>query len=162
MTNLIISAVLTLGVWLHFLRGGNLHNHLVLASQAILRGAGFETHLEHPRQLPDGGLDFIDLMAQRGDFLLCIEVETSARYVLTNARKARQLGLPLVVIVPTRKVRNAVKTKLRKSGIRPGGHAIYVLLLAQLKQEVTNCFPLFSAVSHPGKKIKNPADGKRT
>lgn len=137
-----------------FLRGGNLHNYLVIESEGILQNAGFKTYQEHPKKLSDGGVDFIDLLVQKDDFLICIEVETSARYVLTNAAKAEQLGLPLVVIVPTRKVRKAVWNKLRKSAIKPAGCDIYILLLSQLKQGLMNCFPLFSPANDGGKNKK--------
>ena len=149
-THLIITAII-LSMLALFLRGGSLHNYLVLESEGILQEAGFETRQEHPKKLPDGGLDFIDLLAEKEGFLVCIEVETSARYVMTNAAKAEQLGLPLVVVVPTRKVKKAVRNKLGKADIRPGGRDICILMLVQLKQEVTNCFPLFSSVSSHGK-----------
>lgn len=130
-----------------FLRGGILHNYLVIASEDIFQNAGFDTHQECPIKLPDGGLDFVDLLAEKNGFLVCIEVETTARYVLTNAAKAEQLGLPLVVVVPTRKVKLAVQNKLSKTNVKPGGHDIYILMLTQLKQELTNCFPLFSSAN---------------
>ncbi len=149
-----ITSFVALAILALFLRGGNLHNYLVLESEGILQAAGFETHQEQPQKLSDGGLDFVDLLAEKEGFLVCIEVETSARYVLTNAAKAEQLGIPLVVIVPTRKVKRAVKNKLGKTDIRPGASDIYILLLSQLKQEVTNCFPLFSSASSRGKTNK--------
>ena len=92
-------------------------------------------------------MDFLDLLVRRDDFLICIEVETSARYVLTNAAKAEQLNLPLIVIVPTRRIKKSIQNKLKKSGIRPAGCNIYILLLSQLKKELTNYFPLFSPVN---------------
>lgn len=151
MTVYMITLTISLITLALFLRGGNLHNYLVIESEGILQNAGFETYQECPKKLPDGGLDFIDLLAEKEGFLVCIEVETSARYVLTNAAKAEQLGLPLMVIVPTRKVKRAVQNKLSKTTIKPGGRDIYILMLAQLKQEVTNCFSLFSSVSNHGK-----------
>jgi len=153
MTIHMITLIISLMIIALFLRGGKLHNYLVLESEGIFRDAGFETYQEHPKKLPDGGLDFVDLLAEKKGFLICIEVETSARYILTNAAKAEQLGLPLVVVVPTRKVKRAVQNKLRKTDIRPGGCDIYILLLSQLKQELTNCFPLFSSANE-GRKNK--------
>ena len=129
------------------LRGGELHNHLVCTAEGILHEAGFTTHQEHPQKLSDGRLDFIDLLAQRDDFVLCIEVELSARYVISNAAKAQQLNLPLIVVVPTKRVQKAVRKKLAKTNLRPGGHRICIPLLRQLKQEVTNCFPCFPSVN---------------
>ena len=149
-TIITIILLLTLAV---FLRGGKLHNYLVLESENILQGKGFETYQEHPEKLPDGSIDYIDLLAKREGFLVCIEVETSARYVLTNVAKAEQLGLPLVIVVPNRKVKTSIQNKLNKPKISSGRSPVYVLLLAQLEQEVTNCFPLFSPANE-GRKNK--------
>lgn len=153
MMTCVITSVIGMAMLAFFLRGGNLHNYLVLESEGILQDAGFDTHQECPRTLPDGALNFIDLLAERDGFIVCIEVETSARHVLTNAAKAEQLELPLVVIVPTRKVKKAVQNKLNNSSIRPGNRDIYILMLTQLKQELTNCFPLFFS-ANKGKKNK--------
>ena len=158
MTIYMMSAVV-LTILALFLRGGNLHNYLVLESEGILQSAGFDTHQECPKKLPDGCLDFVDLLAEREGFVVCIEVETSARHVLRNAAKAELLGLPLVVIVPSRKVKQAVQNKLNNSNIRPGNHDIYILMLAQLKQELTNCFPLFSAANEGRKNKKTLCRG---
>jgi len=130
-----------------FLRGGQLHNFLVLEAEKICQQVGWRTQQEAPQQLPDGGLDFIDLLVQRGDLLLCLEIETSARNAQSNAHKAEQLSLPLVVIVPTRKVQRAVRHRLAKVHAQPGNQCISILLLSQLAQVLTNYFPLISAVS---------------
>lgn len=127
-----------------FLRGSQLHNYLVCETEKIFQGAGFGTHQEHPKKLADGGLNFVDLLAEGDDFVICVEIETSSRHVLDNAAKASELNLPLIVIVPTRKVQKAVKSKLKKAGIKPKKYLIYILLLSQLEQELTNCFPLIS------------------
>ena len=136
------------------LRGGKLHNYLVLETEHILQQAGFQTHQEHPQHLPDGTDDFIDLLAQQGDFMLCIEVETTARHVLINADKADQLDLPLIVVVPNRNVQKAVKRKLNLAQVTADGQPIYILLLDQLKQQVMNCFPLFSPANKTRKNKK--------
>ncbi len=141
-----LMAVLLVGC-AFFLRGGSLHNHLVLETERIFRDAGFDTRQEHPEKLADGRLDFVDLMVWRGDFLACIEIETSSRHVLDNASKARSLGLPLMVVVPNRKVQKAVRDKLKKAGIRLKKHRIWIPLLRQLKQEVANCLPLIPSAN---------------
>ena len=119
-----------------FLRGGKLHNYLVLETENLLNRAGFETSLEHPERLPDGRLDFVDIMARRGEAMVCVEVETTPRYVLTNAAKAERLGIPLIVVVPNKKVQKKVRARLEHSGIRPGGEQIYILLLSHLNKEL--------------------------
>jgi hypothetical protein len=149
----IITITLLAGLAL-FLRGGTLHNYLVFETENIFRGAGFDTQQEYPQRLPDGRLDFIDLLVQKGNFMVCIEIETSARYVLTNAAKADQIGLPLIVIVPNKKVKMAVQKKLAQSQITAGGLRIYVLLLSQVEKGFTNYFPLFSSVNDEWKNKK--------
>lgn len=131
------------------LRGGEFHNYLVGEAEGILRQAGFETAREHPESLPDGGKDFIDLMARKGDLVVCIEVETSARNVLSNAVKAQRLGRALVVLVPNIKVRKAVENRLFRHRQGLDG-AICILMLDQFRQEVANCFPLFSSANGEG------------
>jgi len=150
---IIITTTLLAGLVL-FLRGGTLHNHLVLEAENIFKQAGFDTQLEYPQQLPDSRLDFIDLLVQRGNCMICIEIETSARYVLTNATKADQLGMPLIVVVPNRKVKKAVQKKLAQAQITAGGFRIYVLLLSEVEKGFTNYFPLFSSVNDKWKNKK--------
>ena len=130
-----------------FLRGGQLHNYLVCEAEKIFRDAGFDTHQECPKKLASGELNFVDLLAEGNDFVICVEIETSPRHVLDNAAKARELNLSLMVIVPTRKVQKAVKSKLQTAGINPRKHRIYILLLSQLKQELTNYFPLIPSAN---------------
>jgi len=130
-----------------FLRGGGLHNYLVCETEKIFRGAGFGTHQEYPKKLSGGGLDFVDLLAKGNDLVICVEIETSSRHALDNAVKACELGLPLVVIIPTRKVQKAIENKFKTAGISLQKDRIYILLLSQLEQELTNCFPLIPSAN---------------
>lgn len=145
---------LTLGLLALFLRGGGLHNHLVLAAEKIFLQAGYHTWQESPQKLPDGRLDFVDLLVRQGNCLICVEIETSIRNVTNNVLKASQLGLPLIILVPNRRVKKAVRTKLESIRFTPGGCPIYILLLSQLEQEVRNCFPLFSPANTQRKNRK--------
>lgn len=140
---LIIAAVILL-VPLH-LRGGTLHNYIVNRAAGALQRAGFGVFCEHPVRLADDRLDFVDLLVRCGSWEFCVEVETSPRRVLTNAAKADVAGLPLWLVVPNRKVRQAVARKLKKVPYHPGGLRIYILLLGELEQTLTNYIPLFSA-----------------
>lgn len=140
MNLIIIATVVLIGLPM-YLRGGGLHNHLVREVRQIFQEAGFCTREEHPIHIPNGHLDFIDLLVKRGDCSICVEVETSARHVLSNAAKAEQAGLPMWIIVPNRKVRKAVANKLDSSSLRPGGLRIYILLLGQLEQQLMKYFP---------------------
>ena len=152
--NLIILTTALMTLLVRYLRGDALHNHLVLQTENIFKQAGFETQQECPKQLPDGMLNFVDLLVQRGNCMVCIEVETTARYALTNAAKADQLGLPLIVVCPTRRVQKEVQNKLVRAQVTAGGYPICVLLLSQLNKEVTNCFPYFSTANSQRKNRK--------
>ena len=129
------------------LRGGAFHNHMVHEAESIFRKIGFATWLEHGIRLPDGRLDFVDLLVQRGNCILCVEIETTSRNILQTATKADSLGLPLWIIVPNRKIRDSVNRKLERVPVRPGGLKIYVLLLNQLNQTLTNYFSKNSPVN---------------
>lgn len=142
------------------LRGGTLHNHLVLEAGKIFQKAGFTTIPEYPQHLPNGQLDFIDLLAQQGPYLICVEVETSARNVLVNVAKADQLKLPLIILVPNRKIQKAVRKRLESSSQTTEKLSIKILLLGQLQKEVTNCFPLFFTVNKQRENRKTNKGGK--
>ena len=142
-----ITIIILLSLIALSLRGGRLHNYLVCETENIFRHAGFSTRQEYPQRLPDGRLDFVDLLVQRGNCMICVEIETSARNILTNASKADQLGLSLIVVVPSRKVQKAVKTKLNQFNTTAGALRVYDLLLAQLGNELTKYFPLFSVAN---------------
>jgi hypothetical protein len=154
---IIAAALLFLPLWL---RGGAFHNYLVAQSGEVFRQAGFQVAVEQAFTIEDGTLDFIDLVARRGNCVICVEIETSARYVLVNAAKADALGLPLWIIVPDRKVHAAVARKLAKAPYRPAGLKIYILFLSELNQVVTKYFPLFSPVNESRENRKTKNNGK--
>ena len=146
--HIVITMAIFIAIGVVMLRGGKLHEYLVLAAETVVRQAGYRTHQEHPQHMPDGRLDFIDLAVERDGCIICgIEAETSARNVLANAQKAEQIGLPLVIIVPNKKVQRAVRNKLRQSAISPGGEPICILLLSQLHKQLANYLPLFSSAN---------------
>jgi hypothetical protein len=156
---IIAIALLFLPLWL---RGGALHNYLVAQAGEVFRQTGFQVAVEQAFTIEDGTLDFIDLVARRGNCVICVEIETSARYVLVNATKANALGLPLWIIVPDRKVYAAVTKKLATASYRPAGQEIYILLLSELYQVVKKCFPLFSPVNETTGKQENKKTGDKT
>lgn len=146
---IIISLILLLIVSMS-IRGGGFHNHLVSEAARIFQRAGFDVRLECPIRLPDGRKDFIDLLVKRQDCSICIEVETTIRHLVENATKADAVGLPLWVVVPTRKVKKAAIKKLCQSHLRPGGLKVYFLLLDELEQRVMKYFPCFPSANSAG------------
>ena len=125
------------------MRGQAFHNYLVDEAAAELREAGFGVETEVPLHLGNGQVDFLDILASREGFRLGCEVETSTRHVVTNALKAHQLRLPLIVVVPNRKVLEAVTRKL-EGEFRDAQEKIWISLVGQLREAVTNCCASFS------------------
>lgn len=75
--------------------------------------------------------------------MLAIEIETTARHAVDNARKAAMVDVPLWVIVPTRRLKSDLTRKLKDLAIRSGNQPIKILLLGQLRKELTNYLSLF-------------------
>jgi hypothetical protein len=130
-----------------YLRGGVLHNYLTQEVGSVFQQVGFQVSYEYPVKLDNGQLNFLDLMVERGDCKICIEIETSARHVIDNAVKAEQTNLPLWIVVPNAKTQKAVMKKLADTQLQPGGLKIYILLLGKLKQQVMNCFSLITTAN---------------
>ena len=137
-----------------WLRGESFHNFLVADAAQAFRRAGFEVTTECALRLESGETDYVDILARRKDLTVCCEAETSARHTLVNAAKAAALGLPLVIVVPSRKLRSSVLKKLAHLPRKSDPHAIQVLLLSELRQSLAKCFPFFSAANARGKKKK--------
>lgn len=149
-----VSVIFFLLTMVLFLRGQEWHAHLVETAKTKFLRAGCDIRLEYPMPMVDGRINYVDLWVSRGDCQFVLEVETSARHVLDNAIKADAAGMRLWVLVPNRRVKKAVRNKLRQVNVRPGGLAIYILLLDELEQAVTNIFPLISAANSEGENKK--------
>ena len=90
-----------------------------------------------------GVVDFLDLWASGPSGTLAVEIETTPRHALDNARKAAAVEVPLWIVVPTRALRRRLLQRLEPLALRPGGQPICVLLLGELQQALTNCLSLF-------------------
>lgn len=127
------------------LRGGTFHNYLAHQAATTLRRAGCRVSYEHPLFLTDGRRNDVDLLVSRNGQRWICEVETTARHAQDNAAKAQLAGLPLWIIVPTRRLRQNVRRKL---DLNSGSKVpIKILLPDQVLSELTRCFPLFSAAN---------------
>ena len=127
------------------LRGQRFHNHLVCQVAEEFIGAGFDVELERPLQLGDGRCDFVDLLATRGDEVLVCEVETTPRRIVVNAQKAVGLGLPLWIVVPTRRLRSAAQRKTAHLITR--SDPICILLPSEVSQALRHCVPMIPAAN---------------
>lgn len=121
------------------MRGSPFHNAIAQRVADLFIVHGYATTLEVPLPLPDGRTDFVDVLAWKGDVRIAAEIETTPRYVLVNVAKAAMLSLPLIIVVPTRRLERAVNRRLiGKLGQNTG--QVWVRTLAQMPQLLTSVF----------------------
>ncbi len=119
------------------MRGKAFHNLLVQETQSRLAEFFDEVEAEYPIRR-GGVVDFLDLFAQGPSGTLAVEVETTLRHALDNARKAAAVEIPLWIVVPTRALRRHLLRQLESLDLGPGGQPICVLLLGELQQALTH------------------------
>lgn len=136
------------------MRGRLLHNHMAQRCADVAERVGCRAELESPLHLPDGRVDYVDVLISRDRYRVACEIETSARYVAVNAAKASTLGLPLLIVVPNRRVRDAVKRRVGGALRSAQGPPVSVLLLGQFEQALTRCFAFISTANRGGRKQK--------
>ncbi len=124
------------------MRGKPFHNLIVSMAKTILQGFFRCVYLEY-RFRRNGVVTDFDVFAQEDLFALAIEVETTCRHGIDNAKKAAAVDVPLWIIVPTQTLRAKLSRRLQLLGLRPGGEPIKIFLLGQLEQEVMNYLSLF-------------------
>jgi len=118
------------------MRGKPFHN--LIADQARTRLARFFEQVESEYPIRRCGVvTFLDVFASGPSCTLAVEVETTQRHALDNARKAAAVEVPLWIVVPTRALRGRLLQQLEPLGLRPGGQPICVLLLGELEQALT-------------------------
>ena len=126
------------------LRGDAFHNHLVDLSAELLLKSGLQAWPEHPLPLPDGRINFVDLLIT-GPFgsgvVFACEIETTTRYVLVNIEKAIALSLPVWIIVPNHQLKRAAQRKVKSSFAGHERGDICFLVPGQITQALTHCFP---------------------
>ncbi len=131
------------------MRGKVFHNLLVDQAAGVFRDHWFSAEREKPLRLPDGRLDFLDILAVRGPLTVGCEIETTPRYVRVNADKARALGLPLFIVVPARRLRKHVRKLLNNHFAGAASDRIWILLPDELGQALANCFPVSRSANRP-------------
>ena len=117
------------------MRGALFHNTIAEQAKAIFARHNWQVHTEY-RYCTNGTTTYLDLLAVRADCRIACEVETTARHAVDNAAKALAAGIPLWVIVPSRRLRRQVERKLASLGISGNPKVVKVLLLCQLETEV--------------------------
>ncbi|MHC4799410.1 MAG: hypothetical protein ACYTF1_22475, partial [Planctomycetota bacterium] len=81
---------------------------------------------------------FVDIFVRKGKIEVAIEIETTARHAVDNAKKAAMVGVPLYVIVPTHCLKSHLTRKFDDLELHPCGKPIKILLIGELRQELTN------------------------
>ena len=123
------------------MRGKPLHNLKAIEIKDIA-GKFFSFVSCEYRFQRNGVTTYFDVFAQRDSVTLAVEVETTSRHVIDNARKAFLVGVPLWFVVLRRKLKLELMRKLKPLDLKPGGQPIKILFLAQLEQELTNYISL--------------------
>lgn len=118
------------------MRGKPLHNLMVNRTNDSLKDLG-DTCTEYKLSF-NGTTNYVDLFIRCGSFALAIEVETTIRHAVDNAKKAAAVGVPLWIVVPTRRLKSTLTKKLNLLGLRPGSEPIKVLLLGAVRQAFMN------------------------
>ena len=124
------------------MRGQPFHNLIASRVKTILQGFFRGVYLEY-RFRRNGAVTDFDIFAQENLFALAIEVETTCRHGIDNAKKAAAVDIPLWIIVPTQTLKAQLSRRLQLLELRPGGEPIKIFLLGQLEQEVMNYLSLF-------------------
>ena len=98
------------------MRGGAFHNWMVCEVCEALAASGWEIETEY-RYEKNGVVTFFDVYAVRDGREVAVEVETTARHVLDNVRKARAVGVEVLVVVPNRRLKCVVRKMLNKNSL---------------------------------------------
>lgn len=124
------------------MRGKTLHNLIAKKTRDEVEGF-FDSVDSEYRISNQRATTYVDLFARKDSIVLAIEIETTVRHAVDNAIKAAIVGVPLWVIVPTRRLKLELNRKLKDLAIRSGNQPIKILLLGQLRKELTNYLSLF-------------------
>lgn len=140
------------------MRGKPFHN--LMAERVKTTLAGFFDHVasEYPIRR-DGTTTYLDLFAWCELYTLAVEVETTLRHAIDNARKAAAVGVPLWIVVPTRTLQNRLLARLTSLGLKPGGQPICVLLLGQVEQALAHYLSRRIGKAIQNKEITDPPSG---
>lgn len=140
------------------MRGQLFHNFMANEVKVTLAKFFDQVQLEY-RVRRNGIATDLDLFASSGSRTLAIEVETTQRHAIDNARKAGAVNVPTWIIVPTRSLQSRLLGRLEALDLRPGGELICVLLLGQLEQALTHYLSWRIKKKIQNKQFSNPRIG---
>jgi len=127
-------------------KGGYVHNELLVAPVArAFERQDWQVDYEVPVRL-DAGIGFIDLVAERHGWCICVEAECSAKRVGRDLDKAQAYGAnELWIVTPNTRVAAAVRRSLDRMFVLPDRGGLYVLTQGEALQRVKQCLRLFAA-----------------
>jgi hypothetical protein len=117
------------------MRGRPFHNKLVKDAESIFSAFGWETNTEQMFCV-DGITTYFDFYARDGPLQVACEIETTRRHAIDNLKKAQAVGMPLWIIVPTRKVRRQIQRSLGRKQVFSGDKPVAVIVPDELKQHI--------------------------
>ncbi len=127
------------------MRGGYLHNYVLLhpiAQQALRLGAQIdrEVTIKVGRHVRYG-----DLLIQSGLRRILVEGEMSSKRITNDLAKALAVeACELWLVVPNPRVARSIRRKLLHQSVVPDVSGLFVLLLPQALQRLTECSDLIS------------------
>ena len=110
------------------MRGGAFHNKMVEEVASVLVVQGWKVETEFCLR-SNGVVTFFDVYAIKDGREIAVEVETSARHVVDNVKKAQAVGVEVWIVVPSRRVKRAAERRLGERC-----HAVCVLLIGKAER----------------------------
>ena len=117
------------------MRGQPFHNQLVKDAECLFLRFGWKTETEW-RLSAKGVTSYFDLYARDGPRHVACEIETSCRHAIDNLKKAQLVGIPLWIIVPTRKIRSHIQRSFGKNQVLSGHKPVIVMVPDELKKHL--------------------------
>ena len=130
------------------MRGRYLHTHKAeyLENELSVYPVGLYPEYRIRRNGVTADFDFV---LKTDAFWWAIEIETTIRHLVDNAKKAAAVNIPLWIVVPTRRMKNQAVCKLSPLNLTPGGEPIKLFLLSDVHKEVRNYLSLFIPANIP-------------
>ena len=119
------------------MRGKTLHNFMARRAREILEDF-FDSVEVESKIRSEGATTYIDVLARMDSTVLAVEIETTGRHTLDNAGKATAVGIPVWIVVPSRRLKSALTRKLDGLELHSDTGPIKILLLSELQQELTD------------------------
>ena len=122
-------------------RGKRLHNNLIARICEILLRIGCIVTTEFRVPTQSGGYTDVDIHAELAGIKLIVEIETTLRNLVSNAKRGIDTGLHFFIVVHNRKLRDAGIRKLKRHNISVNNFP-KIMLISGIEREKHNVFPI--------------------